>query len=612
MMQPSNYLNFLKSQDRLTRKKSLATRLSFVVVIIVLTCVAAISVLTYFMYRANSIEYHAEKARSTAVAIASFIDGDMLAVSMQSETEDAYWHIVQAQLNSTLVGIPEVTFAYIMWPYNNTQFQYFASGYRPGGAPYVGFRYVEDPEMYAEETWDVIRYGISITTGIEYAGFYGHLISGFAPVFDSSDNAIAIVGVDFDAGRVQIQAFRFIIVIILTGVVTILIVGIFFTKYVSDLVSKPLAPLVEFLGRASVTGDFRLKEEELAIISRCKENKYEPGEIATAVVSLMEEILREMEAMERIAGGDVSFSPTVLSENDTIGLSLTKVVDSLNAVLAEINAMANQVSSNTEQISSGTQMLAQGSTEQAATIEEISASTSEISLRIKEGAEMAAKAAELANAIKSNAEKGSRQMDDMVTAVEEISRSSQSISKIIKVIDDIAFQTNILALNAAVEAARAGQHGKGFAVVAEEVRALAAKSAEAAKDTGSLISDSMEKAAVGAKIATETAGSLAEIVTGMNESSEVISEIALASETQSASITHINQGIDQIADVVQNNSATTQESAASAQELNMQVEKLKAIISQFKFKNSDRITNGHTASIEKPRENIYSENIGKY
>ena len=597
------------SQNRPQRRKSLSTRLSLIVVLIIALCVAAVSILTFFAYRRNSIEYHADKARSTAVAIASFIDGDRLSSSMQAQAEDDYWHIVQAQLNSTLIGIPEATFAYIMWPYNNIQFQYFASGYRPGGAPYVGFRDVEDPEMYGEETWDALRYGISTSTGITYAGFYGYLISGFAPIFDSGGNIIALVGVDFDAGRVYTQTFYFILVIVLAGIVSILCVGIFFKRYVSNLVSKPLAPLTGFLSRASETGDFRLNEQELIAIDKYKHNKFEPGKIATAVAELMDEILREMKTMERVADGDVSFSPNILSENDIVGLSLTKVVDSLNSVFADINARINQVSSGTEQISNGAQLLAQGTTQQAATIEEISASISEISMRIKSGAEMAAKAANLARAIKTNAEKGSRQMDDMVTAVEDISRASQSISKIIKVIDDIAFQTNILALNAAVEAARAGQHGKGFAVVAEEVRTLAAKSAEAAKDTGSLISDSMEKAAVGAKIATETADSLADIVTGINESSEIISEIALTSETQSAGITLINQGIDQMAHVVQHSSATAQQSAASAQELNMQAAKLRSIIAQFKFRDSGRI---HSVSAGSSGEDFYSGNMAKY
>jgi methyl-accepting chemotaxis protein len=198
---------------------------------------------------------------------------------------------------------------------------------------------------------------------------------------------------------------------------------------------------------------------------------------------------------------------------------------------------------------------------------------------------MAGRAAALANTIMKNAGKGNRQMDEMTAAVKEINTASQGISKVIKVIDDIAFQTNILALNAAVEAARAGQHGKGFAVVAEEVRNLAAKSAKAAKETGDMIQNSIEKAEMGSQIAIETATSLAEIVSGINESSELVKGIAKSSEEQALGIDQINIGIDQVSQVIQQNSATAEESAAASEEMSGQSDVLGDLISRFTLKD---------------------------
>ncbi len=288
--------------------------------------------------------------------------------------------------------------------------------------------------------------------------------------------------------------------------------------------------------------------------------------------------------MDTIAQGDYSVDVAMRCDEDVMNRAIGEMLQKTNSTLSQINQATDQVASGAKQIADAATSLAQGSTEQAATVEELSASTTEIADKTRANAEMANKAAELAGTIKISAEKGSRQMDEMMSAVNEITMASQSIGKVIKVIDDIAFQTNILALNAAVEAARAGQHGKGFAVVAEEVRSLAAKSADAAKDTGSLIANSIAKAELGAKIAKDTAASLTDIVSGINESNQIVSQIAESSEQQSGDILQINNGIDQVAQVVQQNSATAQQSAAASEELSGQSDMLKNLIAQFRLR----------------------------
>jgi methyl-accepting chemotaxis protein len=263
--------------------------------------------------------------------------------------------------------------------------------------------------------------------------------------------------------------------------------------------------------------------------------------------------------------------------------SINTIVVHLGRTMAEVSASISQVSGGSKQLADGAQSLAQGATEQASAVEQLSVSIAEVSNSIKEAAASARQAAQLAGGIRMKAEHGSAQMGAMMSAVREINEASQSINKVIKVIDEIAFQTNLLALNAAVEAAHAGQHGHGFAVVAEEVRNLAARSAEAAKDTGSLIESSITKAELGVRIAGETFTSLSEILASVVKSSEISDEIARSADMQSVAIAQINTGVEQVAQVVQRNSATAQESAAASEQLSGQSAMLTELIEQFKL-----------------------------
>ena len=282
--------------------------------------------------------------------------------------------------------------------------------------------------------------------------------------------------------------------------------------------------------------------------------------------------------------------------------AMNYTIDSLNEILNEINASAEQVETGADQVAASSQNLSQGSSEQAGSVEEISASITQVAEQTKENAENATKANDLSEKAKTDAQDGNTQMDEMLKAMNDIKDSSKNISNIIKVIDEIAFQTNILALNAAVEAARAGEHGKGFAVVAEEVRNLAARSAKAAKETTELIDNSINKVDDGYKIANDTAGALAQIVTGVTDAVEIVGMIADASNEQANAINEINRGIEQISQVTQSNTATAEESASASEEMAGQAQMLKSLIQEFRLKNTNKKLEGNTLNNKKIQE----------
>ena len=377
------------------------------------------------------------------------------------------------------------------------------------------------------------------------------------------------------------------IIIAITITVISLSFAFLISSSIKSSITKPVEEMAVFLRQIDQTGDLSFPEKEWNKAKKMAAGKDEMSQTLAALLKILEQFIYYGKCLEQIAEHDLSREIQVIGDTDTCGMALVRVQETLNSVFASLNTASNRVAEGSKQISDGAQLLAQGSTEQSNTVLDLSVSISDIALKTKANADMAGRAAVLAGTIMHNAEKGSKQMEEMTDAVKEINQASQSISKVIKVIDDIAFQTNILALNAAVEAARAGRHGKGFAVVAEEVRNLAAKSAQAAKNTGGLIVNSIEKAKLGVRIAGETASSLAEIVSGINESNQLACDIAKSSEEQSIDIVQINNSINQVAYVVDQNSATAQQSAAISEEMNGQSIMLEELTSQFKLKDGD-------------------------
>ena len=362
-----------------------------------------------------------------------------------------------------------------------------------------------------------------------------------------------------------------------------LVITLILSTYLTRAITRPLHELEQSAGKI-VGGEFD--------ISVTYQSKDELGRLADAfknMTVILEAVIADASRLlSEMANGN--FDVRTRAEERYVGefqsllSSIRKLNRDLSMTLGQINQSADQVSSGAGQVSNGAQALAQGATEQAASVEELAATITNISHQVKETADNAMEARHQANTAGDEVEECNTQMRDMMAAMEEITRTSNEIGKIIKTIEDIAFQTNILALNAAVEAARAGEAGKGFAVVAEEVRSLASKSSVASKNTAELIESSIEAVARGTKIANSTAASLMKVVEEVRSASASVDAIANAAEEQSGAIEQVTLGVDQISSVVQTNSATAEESAAASQELSEQAATLKTLVAKFSLR----------------------------
>lgn len=560
---------------------SVKTKISIATLVISLLCSAFIGLFSYIIFKNNLEEYMGKRALDVAYTISAEVDGDAIERYDKTETIDSEYQSLLDYL-SDVKSKTKLTYIYIIAEQEDN-YKYIAEGIVDGETPSL-LGDTEDKDSYGSEPEEVLQTGAGKYTDVYTNGDWGDLISGFAPIKNSGNKVVGIVALDIGTDIIRESMRQYVVVLLAIVAGSCIILFTFIYIIFSKIVVNP----IKILGESSLKlsrGDF-----EIAMSNHFLKKNDEIGDLAKSFVSMssnMKNITKDISyVLTEMANRNLSVRITneYVGDYQPIKNSINHILESYNDLLVQFACVASELSSGSKLVADISQTLSEGTSNQASATEELSSSVTAFGENVKRNSKNAEMITEYTDESSASIMKCNQEMQNMLVAMNEIKSSSDEIADIIKIIDDISFQTNILALNASVEAARVGNAGKGFAVVANEVRNLASKTADAAQKTSDLIADSIKAIEKGINISELTAKALEIVTEKEKQVGTTVIDIADVSKEQNTALVEILQGIRQISEVVQKNSEISHECAAASEELSSQADILHGEIDQFNLK----------------------------
>lgn len=567
---------------------SVKTKISFAVLLISMVCSLIIGGSSFAYFKNNLEMYMGARAMDIASTVSVSVDGDAVAEYDKTGEKDDYYTTLTDYLSAVMASA-NVTYLYIMTDAGEN-YKYIAEG---GDDP-LELGDTQAKSEYGSEPGEVLTSGQAAYTQIYDNGEWGDMLSGFAPIKDSAGKVVGLVGLDIGTGIINDSVSSFIPVILAIMIVSCILSFFLIFFVVSRLIVRPLR-ILENASEKLAGSDFSIK-----IPDKYLHKRDEIGGLAHAFDNLAQSMNKIIRDISSVLGEmssrnlDVETRENYAGDFIPIKESVNTIIRTYNVLLNDFETVAENVSVNSNSLMEISKELANGSIVQSAAVEELTCSIVQISDNANKNVQNVVNAKQHVTDMDSNITLSNEQMHKLLTAMEEISRTSDHISKINKVIDDITFQTNILALNAAIEAARAGAAGKGFSVVAGEVRQLANKTAEAAKQTTVLIGESLNAVKKGTLMAEQTAAALEDVLRKTRLVTDTIDGITRISNEQAVAITDIKNGMNKISEVVLTNSAKAQESAASSEELSSHAQRLYYNLADFTLKKPEGAPDDNT------------------